>query len=422
MELLVVLLVLLAATRVCGEIAVRLGQPALVGELISGILIGILVHRFPDAFPALIGLSDNEVFRGITDLGVFFLMLLAGIEMHPRELTAKSASSTMVALGGMVVPMALGCGLGWWLLPESSFRLAQTVFLGTALAITAVPVAVKILIDLQALDTKVGQMTVGAAILDDVLSLIVLSALTALIRTGELLGLAEFGLLIGQIALFFVVTGLIGGFVLPKFEPFAKRWIGEEVEFGLLILVALAFAVLAEVLQMHFIIGAFVAGLFFGRRTISEEVYNSVNQQVSGLTKGLLAPIFFASIGLHLDLSALTVVPLFVAALIVIAIIGKLIGAGLPARLSGMSTRDSLTVGTAMSARGAVELIIADIALAAGLFSKPESPPPIVQHMYSAVVIMATVTTLLTPIAMRLLLSSSSSKSQPNSDNSNPKK
>ncbi|MEQ8787104.1 MAG: cation:proton antiporter [Pirellulaceae bacterium] len=410
MELLYILLVLLAATRIFGELAVRLGQPALVGELISGILIGVLVHNFPEAFPSLIGLSDNEVFNGVTDLGVFFLMLFAGLEMHPRDLTKGSAVSISVAIGGMVIPLGLGFGLGWVFLPESPYRMAQSMFLGTALAITAVPVAIKILIDLNQLESRVGQTIVSAAIVDDVLSLILLSVLTALIRTGELLSLTALALLIGQIVLFFVLTAAIGVYLLPKLEPLVKRLMGSEMEFSLLILVALAFAVLAELLKMHFIIGAFVAGLFFNVRTLPEDTYEDVKGKVSALTKGLLAPIFFASIGLHLDLGALAVVPVFVCVLVGIAIAGKMIGSSLPALAWRMSPRNSLAVGVAMSARGAVELIIADIALRAGLFSKPEPVPPVVAQMFSAVVIMAIVTTLLTPIGLRLILPRSQTK------------
>jgi Kef-type K+ transport system membrane component KefB len=404
MELLYILLVLLAATRIFGELAVRLGQPALVGELISGIVIGVFVHSFPETFPNLVGLGDNEVFSAVTDLGVFFLMLFAGLEMHPRDLTRGSAVSISVAVGGMVVPLALGFGLGWLFLPDSPYRLAQAMFLGTALAITAVPVAIKILLDLNQLDSRVGQTIVSAAIVDDVLSLILLSVLTALIRTGELLGPLDLAMLVGQILLFFAVTAAIGVYVLPRLEPLVKRLMGSEMEFSLLVLVALTFAVLAELLQMHFIIGAFVAGLFFNVRTLPADTYEDVKRKVSALTKGLLAPIFFASIGLHLDLGALTVIPLFVVLLLVIAIGGKLIGAALPALAWRMSPRNALAVGTAMSARGAVELIIADVALRAGLFSKPSPTPPVVAQMFSAVVMMAIVTTLLTPIGLRLIL------------------
>lgn len=404
MELLYILLVLLAATRIFGEFAVRLGQPALVGELISGIVIGVVVHSFPETFPGLVGLSDSEVFNALTDLGVFCLMLFAGLEMQPRELTKGSAVSVSVAVGGMLLPLGLGSGLGWLLLPDSSFRFAQSLFLGTALAITAVPVAIKILIDLNQLQSRVGQTIVSAAIVDDVLSLVLLSVLTALIRTGELMSLTAIALLAGKVLLFFALTTAIGVYLLPRLEPLVKRLMGSEIEFSLLMLVALGFAVLAELLEMHFIIGAFIAGLFFNVRTLPANTFQDVKGKVSGLTKGLLAPIFFASIGLHLDLGALTVIPMFVFLLVVIAVAGKLIGASLPAAAWGMSPRDSLAVGVAMSARGAVELIIADIALRAGLFSRPEPVPPVVAKMFSAVVIMAIVTTLITPVGLRLIL------------------
>lgn len=404
MELLSILLVLLAATRICGELAVRLGQPALVGELTSGILIGMLVNASPGAFPSLAGLADDAVFRALSDLGVFFLMLLAGIEMQPHKLAEGSRRSLAVAVGGMLVPLGLGVLLGFWLLPESSYRAAQILFLGTALAVTAVPVAVKILLDLGALESRAGQTIVAAALVDDVLSLLLLSILTALLRTGELLGAAEIALLAGRIALFFAVTTAIGTWLLPKLEPLARRLVHEEAEFSLLVLVALSFSLLAEHLGMHFIIGAFVAGLFFSKRSLSRAIFESVETRVSALTKGLFAPIFFASIGLHLDLAALGATPLFVAALVVVAFAGKMLGAALPARLLGMSNRESLAVGVAMSARGAVELVIADIALRAGLLEQPVPPPPIVENLFSGVVLMAIATTLLAPIGLRALL------------------
>jgi len=141
-----------------------------------------------------------------------------------------------------------------------------------------------------------------------------------------------------------------------------------------------------------------------GPGDVSDEVFEGVELRVSALTKGFLAPIFFASIGLHLDLSALTAVPGFVLALVLLAVLGKLLGAALPARLLGLGSRDSTAIGVAMSARGAVELIIAGIALRANLFSRPEPVPPVLEHMFSAIVIMAIVTTLLTPVGLRLLL------------------
>jgi len=171
-----------------------------------------------------------------------------------------------------------------------------------------------------------------------------------------------------------------------------------------LLIVGLGFAMLAEALGMHFILGAFLAGLFFGRRTISPDDYRQIRASLTGITMGFFAPLFFASIGLDLDVSAATKNPLFVGLLVLSAFVGKLVGAGVPARAMGFSTRDAAAIGAAMSARGAVELIIAGIALEAGLFQHPDPAPPIVSQLFSAVVIMALVTTLATPLVLRPLL------------------
>ena len=186
-------------------------------------------------------------------------------------------------------------------------------------------------------------------------------------------------------------------------------WKTPEFEFTSLVLAALALAILAEWLGLHFILGVFAAGLLFERRFAGRENYEEVRKRVSAVTIGFLAPIFFASIGMRLDITALATIPLFVASLIVVAFVTKLIGAGLPAYLLGLSKRESLAVGVGMSARGAVELIIADIALEAGLFSQPESP--IVANLFSAIVLVAVVTTAVMPFALRSVLARSTSSS-----------
>lgn len=403
MEILYILLVLLVATRVLGELAVRVGQPALTGELLAGVLIGILVTRQADAFPILSGLGEDHVFRAITDLGVFFLMLVAGLELRPEKLAKTSVKSAAIAIGGLVVPFALGWLLAQWFLPDSTLRTSQSLFIGVALAITAVPVSVGVLVSIGKLDTPVGRVIVSAAVVDDVLSLLLLAVLTAVLQTGGVPEAAELALLSGKMLLFFVVAIALGTWVFPRLGNRVARLRSAELEFSFVVVVGLAYAVLAEWLSMHFLIGAFLAGLFFKRSTMDEQAYDDASDKLNAVTYGFLAPVFFASIGMHLSGSALVEAPLFTVSLLLVATAGKLLGAGIPARVSGLSSRDALAVGIGMNARGAVELVIADVAFRAGLFDVPDPPPAAVASMYSAIVLTAIATTLATPIGLKWL-------------------
>lgn len=400
MDLFFILLVLLVATRSFGEVAERLGQPGLVGELIAGIVLGTVAAQYTDLLPGIAGLDDSLVFDSITDLGMFFIMLFAGVELQPSQLIRYSRGAFAVALSGMVLPMALGIGLGWIFLPATDSLLAQSVFLGTALAITAVPATVRILIDLGKLESPSGQIIVSAAVFDDILSLVLLAALTGLIEAGQA---GEFQVLplMFKVFAFFALTTLIGVFVYPLAGRLLHGIRQKELEFSALLVSALAFSVLAELLDLHFIVGAFMAGLFFGRKTIDDVAYDDVRSKVSAMTFGFLAPIFFASVGLHMDFAAVVTVPVFVGCLLIAAFAGKLIGAGVAARAIGLSPQESAAVGVGMSARGAVELVIADIALEAGLFEVGPAATPVITHMFSAVVIMAVITTLVTPVLLK---------------------
>lgn len=403
MDLFYVLLVLLVVTRAFGELAKRLAQPALVGELIAGVSLGAVVARFPGTFPNLIGLSDNEVFATITDLGMFFLVLFAGLEMQPRKVFKRSAASLVVAAGGMLVPLGLGVALGWAFLPESTLRTAQCLFLGTALAITAVPATVRILTDLGQLDSRVGQTIVSAAVFDDILSLLLLAWLTGMMGAGGSPGLAELALLFGKIVLFFIVTAVVGLFIFPWGGRFMHHLKVRELELSAMLVAAFAFAVLAEMLGLHFILGAFAAGLYFGRKTIDVKSYERVRETISAMTFGFLAPIFFASIGFALEFAPVVEVPWFLALLILCAFVGKIGGAGAAARAFGFSATESAAIGVGMSPRGAIELVVAGIALKAGLFAAETG---IVTHLFSAVVIMSVITTVVSAIILTRVFAS----------------
>jgi Kef-type K+ transport system membrane component KefB len=404
MELLYVLLVLLVVTRACSELAVRLHQPALVGELMGGVLIGVAASAWLSEGSAIVELGSDETFQGVLDLSVFFLMLLAGVETRPSDLAKASKSGLPIAIAGMLVPLVLGFFLGWWWLPASQWKFPQSLFIGVALAVTAVPVAVKVLMDLGTLRSKVGQVVIAAAVIDDVLSLILLAMLTALIEVEEVLTLGAIAEILARVALFMSAAWFIGRFVLVRVGKLVRKLELEYAEFSLLVIFGLAMAVLAEVLEMHFLIGAFAAGVLFTRHVVGDPAYRKLVEQTEALTLGFLAPVFFASIGIHLNLGAVLGAPLFLLLLLLFATMGKVLGAGVAASLCGFDRRSSLAIGSAMNARGAVEIIIADIALRAGLFDHPDPAPPAVQYLFSAVVMMAIVTTLATPVALRRLL------------------
>jgi Kef-type K+ transport system membrane component KefB len=274
-----------------------------------------------------------------------------------------------------------------------------------ALAITAVPVAVRIFMDLGALDSRVGKAVIAAALWDDVLSLFLMALLLATIgnqATGSF-SLDTLLPVVGKVLLFFVITIPVGLYIFPLIGRYFRYLSFPEVDFSMMLIAALAYAVLAELLDLHQIIGAFMAGMFFHPKIVETSIYERVEQQMSGLTRGFLAPIFFVSVGFHLDFSSVAQVPGFVLVLTGLALASKLIGSGIPAYWAGFSRRESLLVGVGMSGRGAVELVIAGVALDAGLFLHPEPPGPIVGSLFSAIVIMAIVTTVATPIALRML-------------------
>ncbi|MEE4162707.1 MAG: cation:proton antiporter, partial [Woeseiaceae bacterium] len=397
MDILFALLVLLLVTRIGADVAVRVGQPALVGELMGGIVVGLVISLTPGAHGGIAEVTADRAFESLLDLAVFFLMLTAGLEMRLKDLTGSGKTSVPIAVAGMVLPFGLGFALGWYWLPASGQQFAQALFLGVAMAITAVPVAVKVLMDLGKLQTGIGKVVVAAAVIDDILSLILLAVLTSVLSADESLTMAGLAMIVLKVGLFFVVAMGVGRLLLPRAGRLIGKVAVEHAEFSLVIVFGLLLAVVAEFLDMHFMIGAFAAGVLFTRSVAGEDVYEQVRGQIEALTLGFLAPVFFASIGLHLDPRALAEIPLFVLVLILIATAGKFVGAGATARLVGLDTRDAIAVGAAMNARGAVEIIIADIALRAGLF---DAEVPAIQYMFSAVVIMAIVTTLMSPILL----------------------
>lgn len=401
-ELLIVLLVAMIVARGIGELMERVGQLAILGELLAGLVLGALIIYGP--FSQFHGLVENDVFEAITNLGMFFLMLMAGMEIDIHELVRASKAGLVVALGGIILPLGLGYVLGLIFLPDSDYKLIQSFLLGVVMSITAVPALTRVLIDLGKLDTRLGQTIMNAAIVDDILGIFLLAILTTMMAEGGVPSVGEFGLMIAKVVGFFVVVMLIGKFLIPRLGRMSRLSKYEEIEFSIALIMALAFGAGAELSGMHFIIGALLAGILIQEVTFGAKIAADLKNKVSGITMGFLAPVFFVSIGLHANLTALGTAPLFVLALLATAIVGKVLGCGLPARLMGFSTKESIAIGIGMNGRGAVEIVIAIVALKAGLFSQPVPTPPLVTAMFSSIVIMAIVTTLMVPIGMKPLI------------------
>lgn len=401
-ELLVVILILVVLARVTGELMQRLGQLAILGELLIGIILGALIAYGP--FSQFDHLVDNEVFGAFTSLGMFLLMLMAGMEMDVKQLVKASGSGFLVALGGMILPLGLGYLIGHLFLPESSYKFAQSFFIGVSLSITAVPALSRVLIELKQMNTRLGRTVMNAAIVDDVLGLFLLAILTTIIAEGGIPSTGELGILALKIIGFFVFVFIAGKFIIPRLGHITILSRFEEIEFSLAIVIALIFGIAAEYAGMHFIIGALFAGMFLREETFGKEMAKHLEEHISGITLGFLAPLFFVSIGLHVNLSALSTAPAFVVVILLVAIVGKVVGCGIPARLAKFSIRESLAIGVGMNGRGAVEIVVAVVALEAGLFTQPTPVPSVVSAIFSGIVIMTILTTIVVPLGMKPLL------------------
>lgn len=398
METILGLLVLLLTTRVFGAGAVRLKLPASVGELVAGAALAVLILALGDQGLLLGRISRSDELAFVAQAGIFFLVLQAGIDMKPADIGQASRSSLLVALGGALIPLGAGFSLGLFLFPESEMKLAQCFFVGVVLSITSIPATVKVLREQGALNTRVGQTIVAAAIFDDIFGLFLLALLTTLITSGVPPGLWEFLFLSAKIVLFFGITIPLGVHIYPRVSARLKVLQLASVEFSTLMVVALAYGLLADVLGLHWIMGAFMAGIFFEPERVGPRAYNEIRIVVVGITGGVLGPLFFASIGLALNFTALATTPLLVLVLLTIAFTGKFVGAGLPAFLSGFSRRDAAVIGTGMGARGAVELVVISIVIDAGLFVSNGDT------VISALIATTLLATIVTSILLRMIL------------------
>ena len=206
MNILTDLLALLIIARVFGELAERLGQPASVGEILSGIALVSAAGWVGQSLPFLDQLIASDALEAAAHIGIFFLLLVAGIEIEPKEIAENFGVSFAVAFGGMIVPLLGGFGLVWFFLPETDLRLVQALLAGIALSISAIPAIVKMLSELGLLHTRVGEILISAAIFDDVLGLFLLAVLLSIVETGTFPDIATLALMVAKVTAFFAIA------------------------------------------------------------------------------------------------------------------------------------------------------------------------------------------------------------------------
>jgi Kef-type K+ transport system membrane component KefB len=371
-----------------GALFARFGLPVMLGQLLTGLLLG----------PAVLNIiSPSEGITFLADLGIFFAMFYAGMEMDPKELLEHIWPSLAVAVGGFVLPFVMG----FFVARVFGGTVFQSLFIGIGLSITAIAVQAVILQEMQIHKTSIGHIIMGAAIADDIISLVGLSILLGLVKTGtvETVGIL---IIILKVAAFFVFTILAGHFVIPIFTRKLDDYNAKGFTFAMI--AALVMATAAELAGLHTVIGAFLAGQFVRKEIMHEKVYNAIRDRFYGLSHGFLMPVFFASLAFHIHFQWNLSFLFFVTAITITAILGKLVGCGIGALSFRYSMRESAIIGFGMNGRGAVELVIvavvigvSDNLLAQGLISDPL----LTESQFSALVLMAFITTLLAPLALR---------------------
>ena len=410
LQILLFLTLVTLASKGAGYLSTRFGQPAVFGEILAGLLLG----------PSLLNVLGWTVFRAAEDgavphaelaavvqvlaeIGVILLMFVAGMETDLNEMRRVGRVAFWSALGGVVLPLASGAvaahlfGYGW----------GEGFFMGAVLTATSVSISAQTLMELGALRTREGAAILGAAVIDDVMGIIVLSLVVAFVGKGtaaHAAGAAEAasgaaGASAGlgwtitwvclKMALFFVLAWVLGRRFLERVTVSVSRLGVSEPVMAFVVVVAFLYAWAAEYLGgVAAITGSYMAGVLFSQTSFKERIDRGIHP----LTYSFFVPVFFINIGLRADVRQITQMAGMTIFILVVAVLGKVIGCGALAWVSGFSYREALRVGVGMISRGEVGLIVAGYGLAHGIIG-PE--------VFSVMVLMVLITTMITPVWLR---------------------
>ena len=389
MPLLTSLLVLIVVARLFGQIFQRFNQPAIVGEMLAGVLLGPSVLDLIRADAALAGISE---------LAVFLVVLSAGLEMNYKAVVAAlRGRGVTIAVLGFVIPLAAGILVG------AAFHLdvMRTVFLGLCVSITALPVTVRILQSFKLLDSDIAQYAVATAIFNDIAAFLALGVILNLPaqRSLQAVGLSILGTGWKLVALggfilgfnWFLQKKIAKGARIEKTMEKLANVLGGEALFGMLVLFVLVFGSVSAALGFHFVIGAFFGALLIDRKFFLASRYDELDHTLRSVTEGFLAPVFFAYLGLEFNVSAMQSF-VFVAVVLVVSIASKILAGWLGGRLIQLSQVRALGIGITLNGRGVMELVIASIAYERGFIG---------QGLFSTLILMGVVTTMITPLMLR---------------------
>lgn len=385
------LLLLLVFAKVLGEIFERFNQPAMIGEILAGIILG----------PSLLNvIHRTDEIKTISEIGVFLLVIIAGLEINIEDIVKSiRGRNIIITITGFAIPFFSGLGVGILF----DLDTMTTIFTGLCVAITALPVSIRILMDIGKIHTEIGQKIISVAIFDDIIAFAILGVLLHIKDTDmSFISVSrEISLSILKLIFFLIVMFLIyrafsklskqGNMLELKLSNLLSKLKGKESLYALFFVFILIFATITEALGFHFIIGSFFAAMLLNEELVGKQHMDLFHNATRSIAMSFLAPIFFAGIGLEFDIHSIQNITLLTMVLAV-SFLSKIAGGFAGGKFAGLSDRISLTIGIGLNARGIMELVIANIAYKAGLIST---------EIFSILVIMGIVTTLSTPFMLK---------------------
>ncbi len=356
--------IILLAANIGGLVSKKLKQPAVLGQIIAGMIIGLIMEK-------------TEVIMDISEIGVIFLLFIAGLETDIDELKASGKSSTAIAVMGVVVPILLVSGTAYFL----TNNMISSLIVGLISIATSVSVSIQTLQEIGFLKTRQGVGILGAAIIDDIIGVILLTIIIGMALPGEASDIKMVLIKILLVFIIIIIVGLIITKVLSKMSLFLRT---KDIIVGFALVLCLLLAYASEELGVAGITGAYFAGVIFSRTPYAHKI----SHDIQTMTQIFFAPIFFVAIGLGVDLYVLGQDVVFSFSMLALGIIGKIGGCGVGARVTGFNRRESLQIGIGMVPRAEVSLIIANLALAMHIINEAE---------FSSAIVVVIGTTLVTP-------------------------